>query len=95
MRFLAPLAYLSPRIIDAIAEGRAPVDVTVTRLVRNLPAVCRTRTSNSGLPDPTNGRLRPSEAHRIHELTGDERILGAYLGGEESRRRDDFRRPAA
>ncbi|MGB7009421.1 MAG: hypothetical protein WBD97_03335, partial [Pseudolabrys sp.] len=28
--------------------------------------------------------LRPSEAHRIHELTGDERILGAYLGGEES-----------
>lgn len=40
MRFLAPLAYLSPRIIEeAIAEGRAPVDVTVTMLVRNLPAV--------------------------------------------------------
>jgi site-specific DNA recombinase len=39
VRFLAPLAYLSPRIIEAIAEGRAPVDVTVTRLVRNLPAV--------------------------------------------------------
>jgi site-specific DNA recombinase len=39
VRFLVPLAYLSPRIIEAIAEGRAPVDVTVTRLVRNLPAV--------------------------------------------------------
>ena len=39
VRFLTPLAYLSPRIIEAIAEGRAPVDVTVTRLVRNLPAV--------------------------------------------------------
>jgi hypothetical protein len=39
VRFLAPLAYLSPRIIEAIAEGRAPADLTVTRLVRNLPTV--------------------------------------------------------
>ncbi|HEX9170233.1 MAG TPA: recombinase family protein [Roseiarcus sp.] len=39
VRFLAPLAYLSPRIIEAIAEGRAPADLTVTRLVRNLPIV--------------------------------------------------------
>ncbi len=38
-RFLAPLAYLSPRIIEAIAEGRAPADLTVTRLVRGLPMV--------------------------------------------------------
>jgi site-specific DNA recombinase len=39
IRFLAPLAYLSPRIIEAIAEGRAPAGLTVTRLVRNLPTV--------------------------------------------------------
>jgi hypothetical protein len=39
VRFLAPLAYLSPRIIEAIAEGRAPADLTVTRLGRNLPTV--------------------------------------------------------
>jgi site-specific DNA recombinase len=39
VRFLAPVAYLSPRIIEAIAEGRAPADLTVTRLVRNLPIV--------------------------------------------------------
>jgi len=39
VRFLAPLAYLSPRIIQAIADGRAPADLTVTRLVRNLPTV--------------------------------------------------------
>ncbi|HTZ67345.1 MAG TPA: hypothetical protein VMB83_07745 [Roseiarcus sp.] len=39
VRFLRPLAYLSPRIIEAIAEGRAPTDLTVTRLVRNLPAI--------------------------------------------------------
>jgi site-specific DNA recombinase len=36
VRFLAPLAYLSPRVIQAIAEGRAPADLTVTRLARNL-----------------------------------------------------------
>ena len=37
VRFLAPLTYLSPRIIQAIAEGRAPADMTVTQLTRNLP----------------------------------------------------------
>ena len=37
VRFLAPLAYLSPRIVDAIAEGRAPADLTVSRLARKLP----------------------------------------------------------
>jgi hypothetical protein len=37
VRFLAPIAYLSPRIIQAIAEGRAPADMAVTQLTRNLP----------------------------------------------------------
>jgi hypothetical protein len=27
----------SPNIIEAIAEGRVPANLTVTRLVRNLP----------------------------------------------------------
>ncbi|MDI9850045.1 recombinase family protein [Rhodoblastus sp. 17X3] len=39
VRFLAPLAYLSPRIIEAITEGRVPADLTVTRLARGLPMV--------------------------------------------------------
>jgi site-specific DNA recombinase len=39
VRFLAPLAYLSPRIIEAIADGRAPAHLTVTRIARDLPAV--------------------------------------------------------
>ena len=39
VRFLMPLAYLSPRMIEAIAEGRAPANLTVTRLARNLPTV--------------------------------------------------------
>jgi site-specific DNA recombinase len=38
-RFLAPLAYLSPRIIEAIAEGQPPAGLTVTRLVPHLPTV--------------------------------------------------------
>jgi site-specific DNA recombinase len=39
VRFLMPLAYLSPRIVQAIADCRAPTDLTVTQLVRNLPTV--------------------------------------------------------
>jgi site-specific DNA recombinase len=36
VRFLAPLAYLSPRIVDAIAEGLAPADLNVSNVVRKL-----------------------------------------------------------
>ena len=37
VQFLAPLAYLSPRIVDAIAEGLAPADLNVSSLARKLP----------------------------------------------------------
>jgi hypothetical protein len=37
VRFLVPLAYLSPRIVEAILDGRAPADLTVSRLARDLP----------------------------------------------------------
>jgi len=37
VRFLAPLAFLSPRIIEAIANGSAPADLTVSTLARTLP----------------------------------------------------------
>jgi site-specific DNA recombinase len=36
-RLLAPLAFLSPRIIAAIADGTAPADLTVTGLAKSLP----------------------------------------------------------
>ena len=49
VRFLAPLAYLSPRIIMAIANGRAPANLTVTRLVRNLPTVRAEQEKQLGL----------------------------------------------
>jgi len=37
IRLLAPLAFLSPRIIEAIANGQIPVDLTATGLARNPP----------------------------------------------------------
>jgi hypothetical protein len=36
IRLLAPLAFVSPRIIAAIVEGTAPTDVTVSTLARAL-----------------------------------------------------------
>lgn len=37
IRLLMPLAFLSPRVIDAIADGVVPADLTPTALSRNLP----------------------------------------------------------
>src|SRR6266478_4121087 len=37
IRLLAPLAFLSPRIVSALLEGTAPADLTVMALVRALP----------------------------------------------------------
>jgi site-specific DNA recombinase len=37
IRLLAPLAFLSPRIIAAIVDGTAPADLTVTALAKALP----------------------------------------------------------
>jgi len=38
VRFLAPLAFVSPRVISAILNGSAPVGLTVTGLAKALPA---------------------------------------------------------
>jgi site-specific DNA recombinase len=38
VRFLMPLAFVAPRIIEAIADGTAPADLTVTRLAKGLPS---------------------------------------------------------
>jgi site-specific DNA recombinase len=37
IRYLAPLAFVSPRIIEAIANGNAPADLTVSTLARKMP----------------------------------------------------------
>ena len=37
VRLLAPLAFVSPRIISALLDGTAPADLTPTKLARALP----------------------------------------------------------
>jgi hypothetical protein len=37
VRLLAPLAFLSPRIVATIIDGTAPADLTPTTLARALP----------------------------------------------------------
>ena len=37
VRLLAPLAFLSPRIVAAIIDGTAPANLTATSLARALP----------------------------------------------------------
>jgi hypothetical protein len=37
IRLLAPLAFLSPRIVSALLDATAPADLTITKLVRALP----------------------------------------------------------
>jgi site-specific DNA recombinase len=37
IRLLAPLAFLSPRIVSALLDGTAPASLTITALARTLP----------------------------------------------------------
>jgi hypothetical protein len=37
VRLVAPLAFLSPRIVSALLDGTAPADLTVTALAQALP----------------------------------------------------------
>ena len=37
IRRLAPLAFVSPRIVSALLDGTAPADLTLTKLARALP----------------------------------------------------------
>jgi site-specific DNA recombinase len=37
VRHVAPLAFLSPRIVSALLDGTAPADLTITKLARAQP----------------------------------------------------------
>ena len=50
IRLLAPLAFLSPRIVAAIIDGNAPAGLTVTDLARALPYSWAKQERDVGLP---------------------------------------------
>ena len=56
IRLLAPLAFVSPRIVAAIAGGMAPADLTVTGLAKGLPYSWAEQEKKIGLAgqDPAN-----------------------------------------
>ena len=57
IRFLAPLALLSPRIVDAIANGNVASGVTVSGLVRSLSVGATKRRQQSARQHATGSRL--------------------------------------
>src|SRR5215211_5623646 len=50
IRFLAPLALVSPRIVAAIIDGSAPADLTITALAKALPYSWAEQERQLGLP---------------------------------------------
>jgi hypothetical protein len=51
IRLLAPLAFVSPRIIAAIVDGTPPSDLTVTGLAKGLPYSWAEQEQGIGLDD--------------------------------------------
>jgi site-specific DNA recombinase len=56
VRLLAPLAFVAPRIVAAIANGTAPADLTVTGLAQRLHHSWSKQErlfADPGTPEPT------------------------------------------
>ena len=56
IRLLAPLAFVSPRIVSALLEGTAPADLTITKLVRALPYSWTEQERRVGASTPADQR---------------------------------------
>src|SRR5262249_10413245 len=55
IRLLAPLAFVSPRIVSALLDGTAPADLTVTKLARALPYCWAEQEQRVGPSAPFHG----------------------------------------
>ena len=60
IRFLAPLAFVSPQLITAIIDGSATVEITVTELAKSLPYSWPEQKRRLGLPDACRRVTRAS-----------------------------------
>jgi site-specific DNA recombinase len=52
IRLLAPLAFVSPRIVSALLDGTAPADLTLTKLARALPYCWAEQERRVGTSEP-------------------------------------------
>jgi site-specific DNA recombinase len=55
IRLLAPLAFVSPRIVSALLDGTAPADLTLTKLARALPYCWAEQERRVGTSAPFHG----------------------------------------
>ena len=55
IRLLAPLAFVSPRIVSALLDGTAPADLTLTKLARGLPYCWAEQEQRVGSSAPFHG----------------------------------------
>jgi len=55
IRLLAPLAFVSPRILSALLDGTAPADLTLTKLARALPYCWAEQERRAGTSAPFHG----------------------------------------
>ena len=85
VRFLAPLAFVSPQIVASIIDRSAPADLTVTALAKALPS-----------PGPTRSGASPARtpAGLIDGRTG-HRPIGARFPLQSTRRTGLIRRRTA
>ena len=56
IRLLAPLAFVSPRIVSALLESTAPADFTLTKFARGLPYSWAEQERRVGASVPANQR---------------------------------------
>jgi site-specific DNA recombinase len=56
IRLLAPLAFVSPRIVSALLEGTAPADLTLTKLAHALPYSWADQERRVGTSTPAHHR---------------------------------------
>src|SRR5262249_62060270 len=55
IRLVAPLAFVSPRIVSALLDGTAPADLTLTTLARALPYCWAEQERRAGTSAPFHG----------------------------------------
>jgi len=58
IRHLAPLAFVSPRIVTAIIDGIVPAPLAATALARRLPYSWTEQEPRMSIPQPADGAIQ-------------------------------------